>query len=60
VALQKQTYNSPMITFLSTPSATVTAPPTMDWTLDGEQQTGLKSVEIRCLHRAIRIVHRKE
>ena len=60
VALQKQTYNCSMITFLSTPSATVTAPPTMDWTLDGEQQTGLKSVEIRCLHRAIRIVHRKE
>ena len=53
VALQKQTYNCGMITFRSTPSAVVTAPADMDWTLDGEQQKGLEHIEIQCLHRKL-------
>lgn len=56
VALQKQTYNCAMITFLSTPSALVTAPEDMDWTLDGEQQKGLKEIEIQCLHQKLQLV----
>ena len=53
VALQKQTYNCGMITFRSTPSAEVTAPADMDWTLDGELQKGLEHIEIQCLHRKL-------
>ena len=53
VALQKQTYNCGMITFRSTPSAVVTAPADMDWTLDGELQKGLEHIEIQCLHRKL-------
>ena len=59
VALQKQTYNCAMITFLSTPSASVTAPETMDWTLDGEQQTGLAQIEIQCRHKALQLMYKR-
>ena len=55
-ALQKQTYNCAMITFLSTASATVTAPETMDWTLDGEQQKGMEHIDIQCLHQKLQLV----
>ena len=55
VALQKQTYNCGMITFLSAPSAVVTAPADMDWTLDGEQQTGMEHIEIQCLHKKLQL-----
>ncbi len=56
VALQRQTYNCAMITFLSTPSATVTAPETMDWTLDGEQQKGMAHIDIQCLHHKLQLI----
>lgn len=56
VALQKQTYNCAMITFLSTPSVTVTAPEAMDWTLDGEQQKGMANIHIQCLHQKLQLV----
>ena len=56
MALQKQTYNCDMITFLSAPSAVVTAPETMDWTLDGEQQKGMPHVDIQCLQRKLQLV----
>jgi YegS/Rv2252/BmrU family lipid kinase len=56
VALQKQTYNCSMITFLSTPSVTVTAPADMDWTLDGEQQKGMEHIEVNCLHQTLQLV----
>ena len=55
VALQKQTYNCSMITFLSTPSATITAPETMDWTLDGELQKGMTSIDIQCLQQKLQL-----
>ena len=55
VALQKQTYNCAMITFLSTASAIITAPETMDWTLDGELQTGVEHIEIQCQHRKLQL-----
>ena len=56
VALQKQTYNCAMITFLSAPSAIITAPETMDWTLDGEQQKGMEHIEVQCLHQTLQLV----
>ena len=55
VALQRQTYNCGMITFLSTPSAEITAPESMDWTLDGEQQKGMEHIEIQCLHKKLQL-----
>lgn len=55
-ALQQKTYNNSMITFLNTPSVKVTAPESMDWTLDGEQQNGCSNVEIQCLHHAIQVL----
>ena len=55
-ALQKQTYNCAAMTFLSTESVKVYASSHMDWTLDGEHQAGLKEVEIRCVHKAVRVM----
>ena len=59
IALQKQTYNCAMITFLSTASAVVTAPEAMDWTLDGEQQKGLAHIDIQCLHQQLQLVYKR-
>jgi len=56
VALQKHTYNCAMISFLSAPSASVTAPETMDWTLDGEQQKGMEHIDIQCLPKKLQLV----
>ena len=38
---------------------TVTADPEMNWTLDGEKETGHETVEVTNLHHAIRLMHRK-
>lgn len=54
-ALQKQTYDSDLLTFLSADSVKITAPEEMDWTLDGEREHGNIEVEARCLRRAVRI-----
>ena len=56
VALQKQTYNCAMISFLSASAISVTAPETMDWTLDGEQQKGKEHIEIQCLRQKLQLV----
>ena len=56
LALQKQTYNCAMITFLSTPSVTVTADESMDWTLDGEFEPGASRIEIANLKHAVQII----
>ena len=57
VALQKQTYNCAMMTFLSTERMTVTAPADMEWTIDGERQTPVEHVRVECLQNALRIVY---
>ena len=54
-ALQQKTYNSPMITFLSTNSVTISAPEEMYWTIDGEQESGHAQIEVSCLHQAIQV-----
>ena len=59
VALQKKTYNCAIITFLSTPSVSVTAPEDMDWTLDGEQQKGIGQIDIQCLHKKLQLVYKQ-
>ena len=59
IALQRQTYNCAMMTFLSTDRVTVTAPKTVDWTLDGEHEPGHDRVEVVNLHHAIRVVRRR-
>jgi len=55
-ALQQKTYNSPMITFLSTDTVTVTAPENLFWTIDGEQESGHAQIGISCLHHAIQVI----
>jgi YegS/Rv2252/BmrU family lipid kinase len=56
VALQRQTYNCAMMTFLSTESLKITAPGDMDWTIDGEQEPGKESIQVECLQHALRVV----
>lgn len=58
-AVQQQTYNCSMLTFINTSRVTVTAPEDMFWTLDGEQEPGHRQIEVDCLHHAIQ-VYRKE
>ncbi len=55
-ALQKKTYNCRMLTFLSTESVQITAPETMNWTLDGEMQPGIGQIAVECLRQAVNIV----
>ncbi len=57
-ALQKQTYNCGMITFLRADKLKITAQPTMPWTLDGEREDGREEIAVENLHRAIRIIKR--
>ncbi len=56
VALQKQTYNCSMITFLSATEVKVMADKSMNWTLDGEFEPGRDKVEIENLYHAVRII----
>lgn len=60
LALQKQQYNSAMMTFRSASRITVEADPEMPWSLDGEKEEGHGFVEICNLQRAIQIIQRKE
>ena len=55
-ALQQKTYSSPMITFLSTDSLTVSSPVDLCWTIDGEQEPGHVETEISCLRHAIQVI----
>ena len=60
VALQRQTYNCSMITFLSTPSVRVLPPADMEWTLDGEHEPAHPLIEVENLQHAIRVIRRGE
>ena len=59
-AIQHQTYNCNMITFLSTPGADICAPETMDWTLDGEHQAGQMDIHVENLHHAVNVIRREK
>lgn len=56
VALQRQTYNCAMMTFLSTESLKISAPGDMDWTIDGERELGKEKIAVECLQHALRVV----
>lgn len=56
LAVQKQQYNSAMMTFRSASSVEIQADPEMAWTLDGEKENGHALVKAENLHRAIRII----
>ena len=56
VALQRQTYNCAMMTFLSTESLKISAPGDMDWTIDGEHESGKEEISVDCLQHALRVV----
>ncbi len=60
LCLQKQQYNSKIMTFLSSAQLSVTAPEGMGWTLDGERETGKAQIEVTCLHQAFRLIQRKD
>ena len=55
-ALQRQQYNCKMITFRSASLVTISADPSMPWTLDGEREEGHAQVQIRNLHQAIQLI----
>lgn len=58
-ALTEQKYNCKVITFCSASKITVTAPGDMNWTLDGELETGHENVQVDNLHQAIRLMQRR-
>ena len=60
LAVQKQQYNTAMMTFRNAASIAVEADPEMPWTLDGEKEEGHNFVEIQNLHQAIQIIQKKE
>ena len=60
LAVQKQNYNSAMMTFRTASCITVEADPEMPWTLDGEKEEGHQQVQIENLHRAIAIIQKEE
>ncbi len=60
VALQRQTYNCAMMTFLSTESLKITAPGDMDWTIDGERESGKEEIRVKCLQHALQVVCQEE
>lgn len=55
-AIQRQTYDSPMLTFCKASQFQVSAPADMSWTLDGEEEPGHDTIDVHCLHHAIRFV----
>ena len=55
-ALQKQTYESPMLTFRSAKHITLTSETVIPWSLDGEMESGANRVEINNVHQAFRLV----
>lgn len=56
VALQRQTYNCAMMTFLSTEAVKVSAPADLDWTIDGEREPGKEDISIICLQHALKVI----
>lgn len=55
-ALQKQTYDCRMLTFLKTSSVLIHAPKDMPWTLDGEREDGHERIYAECLHGALDLI----
>lgn len=58
-ALQQQTYNCPMITFLKDSKFKISTPENLTWTLDGEKEPGKSEIEVTCLHKGISLIRKK-
>ncbi len=56
-ALVEQKYDSDCITFLSGKTFTITAPPDMEWSLDGEWGPAAQQASIRILPGAVTLIH---
>lgn len=55
-ALSAQSYNNDSIIFTNTKNLRVTSDQALDWSLDGEKATMGQVVDIRNLHRAVRVL----
>ena len=55
-AVRTKDFNCSAITFVSASKVKVTTCKPVDWTLDGELQEGVKSVEITNQHRVIKLL----
>ncbi|MBR2047609.1 MAG: YegS/Rv2252/BmrU family lipid kinase [Oscillospiraceae bacterium] len=60
LALRDQNYDCGSITFRSVSCLTAYPEPGLSWSLDGERCDWKESIEIRNLHRAVRIIRQKE
>ena len=60
VALSTQNYHSGAITFCNTKKVKITAPASVDWTLDGEMAGGSETIEVENLHDAIAIICKED
>ena len=49
-----------MLTLEAVESVTIETEEQLDWTLDGECEHGKPAVEVKCLHRAVRIIRKEE
>lgn len=58
LAIQRQTYNCSMLTFRKASHFQISAPQEMSWTLDGEKEDGHDTIDITCLHHAIRLIQK--
>ena len=54
-AMRRKTYQCAMVTFVKASRMTITAPETMDWTLDGEKADGERNITIECLNKAFHL-----
>lgn len=59
-AFQNKTYNCKMVSFRSAKNIRIVMDDPVDWTLDGEQQTGHTQVLIQNRHLAIRLLRKTE
>ena len=55
-AFQNKTYNCTMLTFLSTKKLKVIAEEGMAWTIDGEHQDGIKTIDVTCHQHALQVL----
>lgn len=60
LAIQKQTYDCKMITFLNASEINVGASENMTWTLDGEKGPTQNEAIVKCIGKAIRLVTKQK
>ncbi|MBQ4258906.1 MAG: YegS/Rv2252/BmrU family lipid kinase [Lachnospiraceae bacterium] len=58
-AIQKQTYDCSMMTFLATEQVRITAPDNLHWSLDGEREEGCTEINVTCLHHKLSVYQKR-